>query len=94
MRIIIESNERGGVETTINESTRPAHSHVETMDGGAPSEALSQAVAEAIPLLTEKEGMDAGSPPEWLVEAIQEATLPRTEGSSADTDAGSAPNEG
>jgi hypothetical protein len=57
MRIIIESNERGGVETPINESTRPAHTNVETMDGGAPSEALSQAVAEALPLLTEKEGM-------------------------------------
>jgi hypothetical protein len=91
MRIVIESNEREGAETPINESTQPAN--VETMDGGAPSQALIQAIAEALPISTEREGMDAGSPPEWLAEAIQGSTQPRTEGLNADTDAGSAPNE-
>ena len=89
MRIIIETTERGGVETPIYEPTQPAQ--VETMDGGAPSETLIHAIAEALPTSTESAGMDAGSPPEWLVEAIQGATQPRTEGSSLDIDAGGAP---
>jgi hypothetical protein len=92
MRIIIESTERVGVETPIYESTQPFH--VETMDGGAPSETLIQAIADSLPTSPEREGMDGGSPPEWLMEAIQGATQPRTEGLSADTDAGSAPSEG
>jgi hypothetical protein len=84
MRIIIESTEQGGVTIPVSEPTPPAH--VETIDGGAPSE-----VAEALPTPTEREGMDGGSPPKWLVEAIQGAAQPRTGSSGMDTDAGSAP---
>jgi hypothetical protein len=90
MRIIIESTEQAGVTTPIYEPTPPAH--VETMDGGAPSETLIHAIAEALPTPAEREGMDGGSPPEWLVEAIQSAAQPRPEGSGMDTDAGNAPS--
>lgn len=90
MRIIIESAEQAGVTTPIYEPTPPAQ--VETRDGGAPSETLIHAIAEALPISTEREGMDGGSPPEWLVVAIHGATQPRTEGSGVDTDAGSAPS--
>lgn len=90
MRIIIESTEREGTEIPLHESVQPPHA--KTMDGGAPSETTMHTIAEA-PMTAEREGMDAGSPPEWLVEAIQEAKLLRTEGSSADTDAGSASSD-
>jgi hypothetical protein len=90
MRIIIESSEQASVVTPSYEQTPAAH--VETVDGGAPSETLIHAITEALPTSTERDGMDGGSPPEWLVEAIQGATYPRTEGSGMDTDAGSAPS--
>jgi hypothetical protein len=90
MRIIIESAEQAGVATPIYAPAPPAQ--IETMDGGAPSETLIDAIAETLPASTEREGMDGGSPPEWLVEAVQGTTQPRIEGSGVDTDAGGAPN--
>lgn len=90
MRITIESAEQAGLATPSYEPTPLAH--VETVDGGAPSEALIHAIGESLPTSKESEGRDGGSPPEWLVEAIQGATQPRTESSGVDTDAGSAPS--
>lgn len=93
MRIIIESTEQGGVTSPLYAPTPSAQ--LETLDGGAPSETLIQAIADALPSSIEREGMDGGTPPEWLVEAIRGSAQPRTEGSGMDTDAGSAPsNEG
>ena len=89
MRIIIETNDPGHVESSVS---APASSvQVETVDGGGPSEASVQAVtAEGDGM----DGMDAGAPPQWLMEAIQGATQgamqPGMEG--ADTDAGRAPS--
>lgn len=91
MRIIIETTEPGGVETSVNEPTAPAQ--LETLDGGIPSEALIQAIVEALPGSAESAEIDAGSPPEWLVEAI-EGSMPvqlRAEGSCLEIDAGEAP---
>jgi hypothetical protein len=90
MRIIIESTEREGVEKPIHESIQPSQ-QIEATDGGAPSEALIQAIAEAPPISAESEGTDAGSPPQWLLEAIEGAIQPLAGDSGADTDAGSAP---
>lgn len=92
MRIMIESTEQGGVMPPPYTPTPPAH--VETMDGGVPSETLLHAVAEALPMSTEREGIegiDGGSPPEWLVEAIQKTSRPSAASSGMDIDAGSAP---
>jgi hypothetical protein len=84
MRIIIESNDQEGVERPAQVPVSPAQ--VETVDGGTPSEALTQAVA------AEGSGLDAGAPPEWLVEAIQASMQPGMESVHTDTDAGSAPS--
>lgn len=94
MRIIIETDERDRVETSVQVPTEP--SPIETMDGGAPSERLIRAIAETLPMPTEigtaREGIDAGPPPEWLVEAIQGATSPHMEVAGRDIDAGAAPS--
>ncbi len=89
MRIMIESTEQGGVMPPPYTPTPPAY--VETMDGGIPSETLLHAVAEALPMSTEREGIDGGSPPEWLIEAIQITSRPSAASSGMDIDAGSAP---
>jgi hypothetical protein len=94
MRIIIESDERERVATSVHVPTEPGP--IETRDGGAPSEMIIRAIAETLPMLTEmgtaREGIDAGPPPEWLVEAIQGATSPQVERASGDSDAGAAPS--
>ena len=94
MRIVIETDERGRVETSVQVPTEPGP--IETMDGGAPSERLIRAIAETFPMPTEigtaREGIDAGPPSEWLVEAIQGATLPHMEVVGRDIDAGTAPS--
>jgi hypothetical protein len=92
MRIIIDSAEQASAVAPTYEQTPAAH--VETMDGGAPSETLINAIAEALPTSTEREGINGGSPPEWLVEAIQGASYSHPEGSGMDADAGSAPSSG
>lgn len=90
MRIIIEVSEQERVSTAVQLPEEPAR--IETMDGGAPSEELVQAISSALPISKEIEGMDAGSPPGWLLDAIQGTSQPRIEGPIADTNAGSAPN--
>jgi hypothetical protein len=90
MRIVIESTEQAGTETSTVQSVYPTQ--VVTLDGGAPSETLVQAIAEAMPTLAERTEIDAGSPPEWLVEAIQGRSQPSTGGSNLDIDAGGGPS--
>ena len=90
MRIIIEANEQERLSSAVQLPEQPAQ--FLTIDGGAPSEELVQAVASALPTHEAKEGMDAGSPPSWLLEAIQGTSQSRIEGAIIDTNAGSAPN--
>jgi hypothetical protein len=90
MRIIIEVSEQQQISTVAQLPEEPVQ--IETMDGGTPSEELTQALAEASPVPAEMKGMDAGTPPEWLKEAIQGTSQPQIEGLSAGTNAGSAPN--
>jgi hypothetical protein len=93
MRIIIESNEREGLVPTVHVPTELTP--METMDGGSPSAALVQAIAEALPIPTGgarvREGIAAGPPPEWLVKAIQSAIPPSVQAAVGDSDAGAAP---
>ena len=89
MRIIIESTDRVGVGTPVQEPTQGIH--METLDGGAPSEVVTQAITDSSHASLAREGTDGGSPPAWLMEAIQGATHAHTHGSGTDADAGSAP---
>jgi hypothetical protein len=93
MRITIESNEREGVVPSVPVSTE--FTLMETIDGGSPSEALIQAIAEVLPIPTGgvevREGIAAGPPPEWLVKAIQSAIPPSVQAVVGDNDAGAAP---
>jgi hypothetical protein len=93
MRIIIESNEREGVVPSVSVPTELAT--MKTMDGGSPSEALIQAIAEVLPISTGgigvQEGIAAGPPPEWLVKAIQSAIPPAVKVGVGDSDGGSTP---
>lgn len=90
MRIIIEASEQAGLATASHQVTPPGV--VETIDGGAPSAALLQAVAEALPLAAEGEGANGGAPPDWLFKAIEGMAQANPAGSlSADNDGGRAP---
>jgi hypothetical protein len=93
MRIIIESNEREGVVPSVPVPTQLTP--MTTMDGGSPSEALIQAIAEVLPIPTGgvgvRQGIVAGPPPEWLVKAIQSAIPPSVQAVVGVSDGGVAP---
>ncbi len=91
MRIIIESDGGEGVKTSTQ---APTESVTQAIDGGAPSEILTQTIPEAQSksAVAGTEGIDAGSPSEELVKALKDRMVEPTAVAGTDIDAGAAPS--
>jgi hypothetical protein len=92
MRIIIETDEKAEVTTTL--PGRTATDSSPALDGGAPSAALLESIAKVLPAPTKPisgGAVDAGGPPAWLTSMLPGKATVEGKPASSISDGGAAP---